>query len=210
MSKKENPASENQNNNLDKGFTVREVATYLDETPNVIRNWFKELRNYIPHQKNSTGYNIYKQEGIERFKEIQSLHREQNWSMKQIEHYFATGGESFRPEPEKTSGVILAEELRALREEITALREDNKAIKEQLDNQDRRMDNQENFHKTLIDRIEQTNKERDKQLETMRQLAAPVAESAATNLDNQDNEQDKNQNKNQKGFWSRLFRTEKK
>lgn len=210
MNKNEKPGSVNQNENLDNGFTVREVATYLDETPNVIRNWFKELRNYVPHEKNSNGYNIYKQEGIERFKEIQSLHREQNWSMKQIEHYFATGGESFKPDPEKTGGEILAEELRALREEITALREDNKEIKEQLDNQDRRMDNQENFHKTLIERIEQTNKERDKQLETMRQLSAPTAESAATNLDNQDNNQDTNQDKTKKGFWSRLFGVEQK
>ncbi|MYL22041.1 MerR family transcriptional regulator [Halobacillus litoralis] len=201
MNKGENQGSGNPDLNLVEGFTVKEVATYLDETPNVIRNWFKELRKYVPHEKSSNGYNIYKQEGIERFKEIQSLHREQNWSMKQIEYYFATGGESFRPEPEKTSGELLAEELRALRQEISALREDNKSIKKQLDHQDMRMDNQDNFHKTLIQRIEQVNIDRDKQLETIRQLATP-AES--NNADNQDTIQDKKQS-DKKSFWSRLF-----
>ena len=75
MDKDKNQSRENLDENMDKGFTVKEVATYLEETPNVIRNWFKELRKYVPHEKNSNGYNIYKQEGIERFKEIQSLHR---------------------------------------------------------------------------------------------------------------------------------------
>jgi transposase-like protein len=28
-------------------FTVKEVANLLDESPNVIRNWMKELRDYI-------------------------------------------------------------------------------------------------------------------------------------------------------------------
>lgn len=56
--------------------------------------------------------------------------------MKQIEHYFATGGESFKPEPEKKAGELIAEELKALRKEMAALREENKQMKEQLDNQD--------------------------------------------------------------------------
>ncbi|MED4687935.1 hypothetical protein [Peribacillus frigoritolerans] len=39
-----------------------------------LENWFKELRQYIPHEKSEkgNGYNIYKSEGIERFKEIQA------------------------------------------------------------------------------------------------------------------------------------------
>ncbi|MET3322373.1 UNVERIFIED_ORG: transposase-like protein [Peribacillus simplex] len=51
MNKSENPGDEKQDENLDKGFTVKEVASFIDETPNVIRNWFKELRQYIPHEK---------------------------------------------------------------------------------------------------------------------------------------------------------------
>ncbi|MGG0412011.1 hypothetical protein [Peribacillus simplex] len=70
MNKSENLSGEKQAGNLDKGFTVKEVASFIDETPNVIRNWFKELRQYIPHEKSDkgNGYNIYKREGIERYK----------------------------------------------------------------------------------------------------------------------------------------------
>jgi DNA-binding transcriptional MerR regulator len=148
MNKNENLSDKKQDENLDKGFTVKEVASFIDETPNVIRNWFKELRQYIPHEKNSNGYNVYKREGVERFKEIQALHRSQNWSMKQIEHYFATGGESFKPEPEKTTGEMLAKELRSLREELAALREENQEIKEQLNKQ-------EGFSRFLVEQLQQ-------------------------------------------------------
>jgi DNA-binding transcriptional MerR regulator len=101
--------------NQDKGFTVKEVANFIDETPNVIRNWFKELRQYIPHEKDNNGYNIYKSEGIDRFKEIKTLHREQNWIIKQIEHYFATGGESFKPEPEKISRGNVSRRIKSIK-----------------------------------------------------------------------------------------------
>lgn len=182
MNKSENPGKENINKNPDKGFTVKEVASFIDETPNVIRNWFKELRQYIPHEKNANGYNVYKQEGIQRFKEIKTLHREQNWSIRQIEHYFATGGESFKPEPEKTAGEMLAEEIRSLREEIQALRTDNQEIKEQLEQQKR-------FNQALMEQLQQHERgslERHKRLtqslkESMEQRKEIAA--AAENVD---------------------------
>lgn len=40
-------------------MTVKEVALCLDESPNVIRNWMKELKTYIPLEKNESGYNIF-------------------------------------------------------------------------------------------------------------------------------------------------------
>ncbi|MFJ7680432.1 MerR family transcriptional regulator [Peribacillus sp. NPDC097198] len=200
MNKIEKPGEEKQDENLDKGFTVKEVASFINETPNVIRNWFKELRNYIPHEKDSNNYNIYKSEGIERFKEIQALHREQNWSMKQIEHYFATGGESFKPEPEKKAGEIIAEELKAMREEIEALREENKQIKEQLDNQ-------ETFNKEfVIPGMQQLKEgvtsirgsiERDKELDQANQAAKEAKRLIAASNENPDNQK--------KGFFARLF-----
>ncbi|MBO1000848.1 MerR family transcriptional regulator [Bacillus sp. SD075] len=187
---------------MDKGFTVKEVASFIDETPNVIRNWFKELRQYIPHEKSNkgNGYNIYKREGIERFKEIQALHREQNWSMKQIEHYFATGGESFKPEPEKKAGELIAEELKAMREEMAALREENKQMKEQLDNQ-------ETFNKEfVIPGIQQIKGEvssirgsieRDKELDESNRAAKEAKQLIAAANENPD--------KQKKGFFARLF-----
>jgi DNA-binding transcriptional MerR regulator len=186
LNKSENPGKENINKNPDKGFTVKEVASFIDETPNVIRNWFKELRQYIPHEKNANGYNVFKQEGIQRFKEIKSLHREQNWSIRQIEHYFATDGESFKPEPEKTAGEMLAEEIRSLREEIQALRTDNQVIKEQLEQQ-------KGFNQALMEQLQQHDRgslERHKRLtqslkESMEQRKQIAA--AAENLNNQVN-----------------------
>lgn len=200
LDKSENPALENQNENLDKGFTVKEVANFLGETPNVIRNWFKDLREYIPHEKNSNGYNVYKREGIERFKEIQALHRSQNWSMKQIEHYFATGGESFKPEPEKTAGEMLAEEIRKLREEIQALRLDNQDIKQELEQQ-------RGFNQALIEQLHQYERG---SLERHNKLTESLKETMeARKMIAAANEQGENQNPNldnqKKGFFARLF-----
>ena len=197
MDKNENPAPQNQSENLDKGFTVKEVASFLDETPNVIRNWFKELRDYIPHEKDSNGYNLYKKEGIERFKEIKKLHREQGWSMKQIESYLVTGGEFVKPEPEKTTGELLAEELRLMREELKALRLDNQEIKDQLEQQ-------KGFNQALIEQLKQSDRA---SLERHNHLTASLKESMeerkliAAAIENQD----KNLDKQKKGLFARLL-----
>lgn len=198
MNKSDYPGAENQNKNQDKGFTVKEVASFLGETPNVIRNWFKELRTYIPHEKDSNGYNIYKREGIEQFKEIQALHRKQNWSIKQIEQYFFTGREAFKPDPEKSSGEMLAEEIRTLREEIAALREENQRMRDQ----------QGKFNQALIEKIQQGfqqiergSKERDVQLvNSLRESMENQRLIAAAREEEKQKEQ-------KKGFWSRLLGT---
>lgn len=197
LNKSENQGEEKIDSNMDKGFTVKEVASFIGETPNVIRNWFKELRPYIPHIKNGNGYNVYKREGIERFKEIQALHREQNWSVKQIEHYFATDGESFKPEPEKKAGEMIAEDLKTIREELAALREENQEIKIHLKNQ-------ENFNKALVEQLQKFERgsvERDDQLtkaikeaKEQKKLIAAANENPDTNLD-----------KTKKGFFARLI-----
>jgi len=112
-------------------FTIKEAANIIGETPNIVRNWMKELRGYIPHKKDeSNGYTKFDKAGMERLKEIRSLHREQNWSIKQIENYFATGGESFKPEPKKATGEVIADELKELKEEIKLLREHNEQQKQ--------------------------------------------------------------------------------
>lgn len=197
MDKSDYPGTENQ------GFTVKEVASFLDETPNVIRNWFKELREYIPHEKNSNGYNIYKREGVDRFKEIKALHRDQNWSMKQIEHYFATGGESFKPEPEKTVGEILADEIKLLRAELSALREENQTLRE----------NQENFNKALIEQLQNFRMETAEQLQQLdrgsverdKQLMQSLRETLQTNKLLAAAKEEENQNTQKKGFFARLL-----
>lgn len=196
MVENENLSEENQGRNLDIELTVKEAANIIEETPNVLRNWFKELRDYIPHEKNHSGYNVFNSKSIERLKEIKTLHRDQNWSMKQIEHYFATGGEAFKPEPEKTAGEVIAEELKLLREEIQLLRDENQKQKEfnqilvqKLDEQDR---NTKEYYKRFDENLRLMQ-------DTKRLLAAAEEE-------NQDKNQGENLDKHRKkGFFARFF-----
>ena len=104
-------------------LTIKEVSNIIDETPHIIRNWLKELKDYIPVHKNEAGYNVFDDEALERIKLIKQLHRDQNYSIKQIQHYFATGGESYKPTPSKGTDELLAEEMKTMREEIQELRD---------------------------------------------------------------------------------------
>jgi DNA-binding transcriptional MerR regulator len=192
LSKNENQGSENLNKDLDnKSLTVKEVANILDETPNVVRNWLKELKPYIPLKKNSNGYNVFDHEALEQMKLIKQLHREQNYSIKQIEHYFATGGESYKPIPQKGTDEILAEELRLMREEIQSLREHS--------------EKQEEFNHALIQRLDEQQQYIDNKLEVRDQL---LMESMRETLENRKKEiaaASEQVQEQKKGFWQRLF-----
>ncbi|MGW5900116.1 hypothetical protein ACWFMG_22035, partial [Bacillus subtilis] len=112
--------------------------------------------------------------------------------------------ESFKPEPEKKVGELIAEELKALREELAALREENKQMKEQLDNQ-------ETFNKEfVIPSIQQIKGEvssirgsieRDKELDESNRAAKEAKQLIAAANENPDT----NPDKQKKGFFARLF-----
>ena len=156
LSENENQGTENQGGNIVKRpLTIKEVSNILDETPNIIRNWMKELKPYIPLKKNESGYNVFDHEALEQMKLIKQLHREQNYSIKQIEHYFATGGESYKPSPKKGTDEILAEEMRKMREEIQFLSEHS--------------EKQEQFNQALIQRLDEQQRYLDKQLQVQGQ-----------------------------------------
>jgi len=148
MGKIDYQGTENQGEIL---LTVKEVAAIIEETPNIVRNWMKELKSYIPLQKNESGYNVFNQEALGRLKLIKQLHRERNYSIKQIEHYFATDGATFIPTPTKETGEILAEELRGLHEEIKDLRE--------------YAQRQEEFNKALLAKLQEQQTYLDKKLD---------------------------------------------
>jgi DNA-binding transcriptional MerR regulator len=164
VDKSEYQGSENQGNNMERPLTIKEVANIIDETPNIVRNWMKELRDYIPLKKNESGYNVFDGEALDRMKFIKQLHRDQNYSIKQIEHYFATGGESYKPVPQKGADEILAEELRKMREEIQSLREYS--------------EKQEDFNQALITRLNEQQQYIETKLEVRDQkLLASMKES---------------------------------
>lgn len=148
MGKSDYQGTENQGEIL---LTVKEVAATIEETPNIVRNWMKELKPYIPLQKNESGYNVFDQEALERLKLIKQLHRERNYSIKQIEHYFSTDGETFKPTPTKEIGEIIAEELQGLHEEIKTLRD--------------YVQRQEEFNKALVTKLQEQQTYLDKKLD---------------------------------------------
>lgn len=167
-----------------KDMTVKEVALYIDESPNVVRNWMKELRVYIPLEKNESGYNVFNEKALETMKVIKQLHRSQNYSIRQIEHYFATGGESIKPVPSKEVGEILAEELKELRNEVSRLREYS--------------EKQEEFNKLLIEQLQKQQEYIDNKLEKRdQQLLETIREVQETKSLTASNKQ--------KSFWGRFF-----
>ncbi|WP_269758436.1 hypothetical protein [Thalassobacillus sp. C254] len=78
-------------------------------------------------------------EALDIIKLIKKLHREQNDSIRQIEHYFATGGEAYKWTPEKGTDEILAEDLKKIKEELSLLREEQH--------------NQKDFNQELLKRL---------------------------------------------------------
>lgn len=194
MSKSDNhPSSDISENHVKTELTIKEVSNIIDETPHVIRNWLKDLKQHIPLQKNDSGYNVFDEAALERIKLIKQLHRAQNYSIRQINHYFATDGESYKPTPSKGADELLADEFKSLKEEIQFLKD--------------RSDQQEEFNKALIERLDQQQQyinnrleERDQKLmESIRGIQEAKKEMlqiAATK------EEEK-----KKGFWARLFRS---
>ncbi|MEK4031483.1 MerR family transcriptional regulator [Pseudobacillus sp. FSL P4-0506] len=178
------------NNQAPIEFTIKEIANLLNESPNVIRNWVKELRDYIPLTKNESGYNVFDQKALEKMKSIKMMHRQQNYSIKQIKHYFATGGEAFQPLPEKGPDELLAEELRKMREELQFLREN--------------VQKQEEFNQALVKKLDQQQKYIDDKLETRdRQLMKALNETQEVKRLMQ--EEKNGQAEKKKGFFARLF-----
>ncbi|MFC5714410.1 MerR family transcriptional regulator [Thalassorhabdus alkalitolerans] len=156
MSKNENLGEDNVGENINNiELTVKEVSNIIEETPNVIRNWMKELKPYIPLKKNASGYNVFDREALEKIKLIKQLHREQNYSIRQIEHYFATGGEAYKPTPEKGTDEILADDLKDIKKELSMLREEQH--------------NQKDFNQELLKRLDHQQEYIDRRLEERHQ-----------------------------------------
>jgi DNA-binding transcriptional MerR regulator len=113
---------------------IKEVAVMLGETPDVIRNWLKELGELIPHKKdNSSGYKIFDEKGVEAFRIVQQLTRNQGYSIRQVQHYLASGGREFAPMSEVPDSVKL--ELTEIRQLLEQQNKFNAALIDRLDQQ---------------------------------------------------------------------------
>ncbi|WP_309143159.1 MerR family transcriptional regulator [Domibacillus sp. A3M-37] len=55
----------------------------------------------MPTVQGGNGYHYFDQRALERLMLIRQLNRDQNYSIKQIEYYFATGEIPVKPEPMK-------------------------------------------------------------------------------------------------------------
>lgn len=168
MGKSNNLGKENPNNNQDEVLlTVKEVAVTIEESTDVVRNWIKSLKNHIPLQKNESGYNVFNNEALERMKFIKELHRDRNYSMKQIEHYFNTDGKAFVPAPKQTTDEILANELKLIHDELKLQKEFNKVLLDRLDQQQQYLDERLNDRdKQLMANI--------RELQEQKQIAAAI------------------------------------
>lgn len=168
MGKSNNIGEENQSNNDSEVLlTVKEVAVIIEESTDVVRNWIKVLKNHIPLHKNESGYNVFNNEALETMKLIKELHRERNYSMKQIEHYFNTDGKAFIPTPKQSSDELLANELKLIHEELKLQKEFNKALLDKLDQQQQYLENRLNERdKRLMENI--------RELQEQKQIAATI------------------------------------
>lgn len=180
MSRVDNQESQQLHDNQDnQKLTIKQVATRLNETPNIIRNWLRELKPYIPVEKGNNNYTYFNQEGIDKLLLIQKMSREQGYSIKQIEFYFATGEDPIKMEsinPEFKNEIL-----------------------RKFDNMEELLKQQQEFSKALLTKLDKQQhyiddsiKKRDEHLlEHIKSLQQAKIETAATE---------------KKGFFSKLFK----
>jgi len=173
-------------------LTIKDISEILDEEPHTVRNWLKELEGYIPYERKRNNYRVFKKEGLERFKLIKYLNRDQEYTLKEIMLYLDTGGEAFKPIPKIDADSMLAEEMRKMRE--------------RLDELEQRDQERDHLLKNILGQLEKQNtyiqhslKERDENITaTMREMLEGKRLIAAAKDDNQ--EEPKKQ-----GWLQRLF-----
>ncbi|MCP3764096.1 MerR family transcriptional regulator [Domibacillus sp. A3M-37] len=115
---------------------MKEAAKYVNESPGVVRNWLRELKPYIPTVQGENGYHYFDKPALERLMLIRQLNRDQNYSIKQIEYYFATGELKIEPEPmEENSSDDMRKDLDTILERLKRQEQFNQALVIKLDEQ---------------------------------------------------------------------------
>lgn len=174
MHDSENIPSENLDENLeDILLTVKEAAKYVDESPGVIRNWMRELKTYIPTIQGDNGYHYFDRPALERLLLIRQLNREQNYSIKQIEFHFATGGKILNSEPTPEASELILKDLQFIKDQLEHQKKFNETLVHQLKKQQYHIDYQQKY-------ITDSLTKRDEQLLlAFRETQQPKEEAAA-------------------------------
>lgn len=119
-------------------LTVAQVAKEIGESTNIVRNWLRDFRDYIPLDKSPGGYNLFNQESMNVITNIQKMSREQNLTTRQIEAILSGAGRpTAREEPEKS----LSPEIEEIKEMLREQRDFNRALLDRLDEQNRQFEN---------------------------------------------------------------------
>ncbi|AZV45675.1 hypothetical protein BAOM_p022 (plasmid) [Peribacillus asahii] len=144
MSESENQRSENLDENLEEvRLTVKEAAKYIDESPGVVRNWLRELKSHIPTIQGENGYHYFDKPALERLLLIRKLSREQNYSIKQIEYHFATGGKGVKPEPNPEVSDLILKDLQVIKDKLELQEQFNQVLVKQLEKQQQHIEHQQ-------------------------------------------------------------------
>ena len=179
---------DNLDENLDDlRLTVKEAAKYINESPGVIRNWMRELKSHIPSIQGENGYHYFDKRALERLLLIRQLSREQNFSIKQIEYYFSTGGKSVKPEPKTEVSELILKDLKTIKEKLELQENFNKVLVRQLEQQQNHIQNQQKHIKDEMD------KRNEQVLIALRESRKVQPEIAATKV------------QKKKGFFARMF-----
>lgn len=187
MQEKENQGVEKQEEKVDEPLlTVKQAADHIEESAAVVRNWMQELKNHIPTVKGENNYRYFDKQALEALIQIKKLSREQGYSIKQINHYLSSGGESFKPVMEPSQTDKFTEEFEFIRQQFEMQQQFNQVLVEKLEKQQRYIE------ETLI-------KKNDNVVEALRLIQQSREEVAAVN------EQPINVPQQNKGWFARLF-----
>jgi DNA-binding transcriptional MerR regulator len=140
-------------------LTVKESAKHIGESPYVIRNWMRELKQHIPTNQGENGYHYFDNKAIERLLLIKRLSRDQGYSLKQIEFYFATGEDPMKPEKPPEDQIM--NELRQIQAQLKLQEDFNQALIQRLDQQQSYISNSLNTRdQNLLAALEESRKAR--------------------------------------------------
>lgn len=182
MSENENQGSDNMHENQsDLSLTVKEAAQHVEESPHVIRNWMRELKNHIQTQKGENNYHYFNQEAIERLLLIKKLIREQGYSLKQVNYFLSTGEDPLIPEEIPEQNKVL-DDLQEIKEKLKKQEQFNQALLKKLEEQ----------NQYINDSINRRDKQLLNAMNEMRQARQAQLEASAAS--------------EEKSFWARLFK----